>query len=88
MCHLLAKAKGGRVFPARLRKLEPIPKVSLCKIALYCQFIPDMSAMTERLNLRQGSATIADSHGATVGRGCSRKKRSISLAASGPRGSV
>src|SRR5258708_1516855 len=55
---------------------------------LYCRFIPDMLAMTERLNLRQGSATIADSHGATVGRGCSRKKRSISLAASGPRGSV
>jgi hypothetical protein len=61
------------------RKLEPTPKVRLYKIAPCCQFIPDMLAMTERLNRRHGSATIADSQDAT---------RSISLAASGPRGSV
>ena len=39
---------------------------------------------TERIIAVSGKLT----HGAAVGLGCSRKKRSISLAASGPRGSV
>jgi hypothetical protein len=35
-----------------------------------------------------GVRRVTDSHSAAVGSECSRKKRSISLAASGPRGSV
>jgi hypothetical protein len=63
------KGKRWLGLPARLGSLESTPNVSLYRIALYCRFIPDILAMTERLNLRQGSATIADSHGATVGKG-------------------
>jgi hypothetical protein len=38
--------KGRKVagLPARRVRLEPIPKVSLYKIALYCRFIPDVPA--------------------------------------------
>ena len=36
------KAEKWPGLPARRVRLEPIPKVSLYKIALYCRFIPDM----------------------------------------------
>ena len=36
------KAEKCRVALHRRVRLEPIPKVSLYKIALYCRFIPDM----------------------------------------------
>jgi len=38
------KAEKCRVPLQRRVRLEPIPKVSLYKIALYCRFIPDMPA--------------------------------------------
>ena len=41
-----------------------------------------------RIEGRDGVPRVTDSHSAAVGSECSRKKRSISLAASGPRGSV
>ena len=36
------KAKGGRLSLLGLSRLQPIPKVSLYKIAHYCRFNPDM----------------------------------------------
>ncbi len=38
------RQKSGPVSLRGMQRLEPIPKVTLYKIALYCRFIPDMPA--------------------------------------------